>query len=174
MVGTLDILAIEHIESVRQINSKKDVVFIVKLSATALDPNLQVMNNVYVSQLRTPVIKFPAFADAEIPYDKRMSLVVAPTGSMEYKLYNSAEIKLTIPASDWIQDYQRQLGLGKHVIIESSLPDLESIELPKNVNEEEKTLADRLTKSYEILVNMQNELNIGEMGECCGRIRQAF
>lgn len=164
MVGTLDSLAIEHIESVRQINVKKDAVFIVKLSATTLDPRLQIMNNVYISHLRNPSINFPAFAEREVPYDKQVTLVVAPGGNMDYKLYSSGEIRLTIPASDWIHDYQRQLGLGKHVIIESSLPDLESTDLPKNVNEEKKTLAERLQKSYEILVNMQNELNKGEWG----------
>ena len=67
-----------------------------------------------------------------------MSLVVVHTGSMEYKLYSSGEIRLTIPASDWIQDCQRQLGLGKHVIIESSLPDLESTELPKMYTKKKK------------------------------------
>ena len=102
--GTLDNLVIEHVESVRQINRKKDVVFIVKLSAITLDQSLEVINNVYAGQLKTPFIKFPAFDDAEIPYNKRMSLVVAHTGSMEYKLYGSGEIKVTIPASDWIKD----------------------------------------------------------------------
>ena len=165
MVGILDSLAIEHVESVRQINKKKDAVFIVKLSATTLDPGLQLMNNIYVSQLKNSNTKFLTFADTEVLNDKQVNLVVASSGHMEYKLYSSGEIRLTIPASDWIQDYQRQLGLGKHVIIESSLPDLESTELPKNVNEEEKTLAERLTKSYEILVNMQNELNKGEWGD---------
>ena len=164
MVGTLDSQAIEHVESARQINRKKDAVFIVKLSATTLDPSLQVTNNVYIRQLKNTVIKLPAFADAEVPFESRLRLLAASSESMEYKLYSSGEIRLTIPASDWIQDYQRQLGLGKHVIIESSLPDLERTEIPKNLNGEEKALAERLTKSFEILVNMQNELNKGEWG----------
>lgn len=102
MVGILDSIAIEHVESVRQINKKRDAVFIVKLSATTLDPNIQVMNSVYVNQIKGSNIKFPAFAEGEVPYDKQVNLVVAPGGNMKYKLYSSGEIRLTIPASDWI------------------------------------------------------------------------
>ena len=163
MTGMFDQLTVEFIESVRQKNKKRDVIFIVSLSATILDHGLRMMNNVYVSHRKNPNIAFPAFADSEVPYDKRLNVVVA-VGDMALKLYNSGELRISIPASDWIHDYQERLGLGRHLIIESKLPELEKLELQGNQNNDQKILSQRLSKSIEIVKDIQKEFNKGEWG----------
>ncbi len=140
MLFSLDREALDHIENVRFKNKKRDVVFRFDVKPIIL------YYTVLRSQERGEIKK------AEI--EKNVAIVPESHLSLEY----------TIPASDWVNDFQIPLGIGKFLIVE--IPQLESEKLPNiELREEAKILVQALNEATKYLQAIEGNLRQGNWNE---------
>jgi hypothetical protein len=76
-----------------------------------------------------------------------------------------------IKSSDWVNDFQDGLGLGRFLIVEVPLPELTNIPSTSPSNEE-KILRERLEAAYKILPQLELDLKKGEWGDVVRRARE--
>jgi hypothetical protein len=76
----------------------------------------------------------------------------------------------TIKSSDWVNDFQEPLGLGRFLIIEVPTPKLNALDMA-TLSGEERDFIDRLNKAYETIKEMELELRNGDWGNVVMKLR---
>lgn len=76
----------------------------------------------------------------------------------------------TVRSSDWINDFQEPMGIGRFFIVEVPTPELNAIDLTA-LSGEQKNFIDRLNKAYETIEEMEQDLRNGEWGNVVMKLR---
>lgn len=76
----------------------------------------------------------------------------------------------TIRSSDWINDFQEPMGIGRFFIVEVPTPELNAIDVTA-LSGEHKNFIDRLNKAYETIEEMEQDLRNGEWGNVVMKLR---
>ncbi|MEM3191085.1 MAG: hypothetical protein QW292_03140 [Candidatus Parvarchaeota archaeon] len=175
MVALLSKDVLDYIEEVREKNKKKDVVFLVRV----------------VIEYVTVIVKLGNFGIAQTGPPNPTNFVISLTGSQNpnyplgiltlmgneplLSLYKQAppDYKITIPSSDWTNDFQPKLGIGRFMILEIPEIDFDNKKL-KEKGEEFKTLVDRITSSKDVVQTMEKYLREGEWGKVVEESRKFY
>ncbi|MEM0195793.1 MAG: hypothetical protein QXJ24_05710 [Thermoplasmatales archaeon] len=171
MVALLSKDVLDYIEEVREKNKKKDVVFLVRA----------------VIEYVTMVVQLVNFGIAQTGPPNRTNFVIPLAGNQNgtwgvltqmgneplFTLNKQAlsDYKITIPSSDWTNDFQPKLGIGRFMVLEIPEIDFDSQKL-KEKGEEFKTLIGRITSSKDVVQTMEKYLREGEWGQVVAESRK--
>ncbi len=165
LMFTLDKKSLDYIENVRQKNKKHDVVFKFTIHITFLSHDIAVgdyssrdtqMGKVILSSWQQP-------SRAET----NLNMLVPTSTALQLFNYQISQLDnhpYTISSSDWVNDFQEYLGIGKFMIIEIPEPELVNVS-DTQLTQEQKNFKERLDKAYTILPKMELELKRGEWGD---------
>lgn len=174
LVFTLDKKSLDYIEEVRQKNKKKDVVLKFKINEIILTHNMKVgrYNKLSLPQAGNQEVITSVPIGVHDTGNLNLRIIVSeyPNQLFNY-IFQSVPILYTIRSSDWVNDFQGPLGVGKFFIVE--VPQLEALEFaPQNLSSDQQKLAERLNKATGILLSMESELNKGEWGNVVSKSRE--
>jgi len=160
----IDSKSLDYIEDRRHKNSKKDVVLKFKLGVSLLRHTMK-MGDYTPRPLQGEQQQILSTIGNSFRANANLNMLVPGTanpGSEEIFVHTARQITLshTIGASSWESDFQRVLGIGKYFIVDISELQLESL-AEKALTEAENTFKDRLSKSYRILAEMEQEVRLG-------------
>lgn len=170
LMFTLDQKALDHIENRRNYNPKKDVEFYIFLRMEILKTFIHIADN-----------NFLILGTKEMAHtNPHVNILVT---SSERKINNSTrlfqteiyqeKIPFKISSSDWVSDFQSNLGIGKFLVVE--VPDLrDQYNKSSNTNIEEQEFKRKLDKSYEILEIMNQKLREGRWNDVIEEARKIW
>ncbi len=116
---------------------------------------------------------------AIIRYEQRIggkppiNILTSPGSLFTYHKYKLSGITIAIPSSDWRQDFQEPLGIGRFMVIEIPELDPEDSNI-KNIPGDIKILVDRISNSKNILKCMEKYINDGDWGRVIEESRKFF
>jgi hypothetical protein len=155
MMFTLDKGTLDYIEERRHKTRNQDVIFTFYLTLTVLIPsirkgefkphNIQEDIQVVRSSLGSP----------EGANENFSILVLTNSENTKNRLFEEKIIDIkrtyTIPSSDWVNDFQERLGLGRFLIVEipQLAVDVNSID-SASLDSDQKEFKDRLLKAFEL------------------------
>lgn len=181
MMFTLDKKAIDYIEERRHKTKNQDVIFIFYVTLSVLIPPIRIGEfRPHGISDNIQIVRFspgnPAGAD------QNFNLLVL-TNPEEIKNMNRLfEEKIvvikrpyTIPSSNWANDFQEHLGLGKFLIVEIPFltTSVNSID-DSTLNANQKELKNRLLRALELTNDIQKDIREGEWGEAVKGCRDAI
>lgn len=169
--------ALDYIENVRQKNQYKDVVLNFQFDVLTLQPDIFI-GNFQVRQLgQTPSQSQPLQVITVPPQGTGYSgnlneqILISRTGQMIFKYsLNMASKRYTIKASDWVNKFQRDLGVGKFMIVEIKEPELTDAQTAQ-LSGWQKELSKRINRAKEALVKMEKKLREGDWAETVNEAR---
>ncbi|MEM3191827.1 MAG: hypothetical protein QW292_07015 [Candidatus Parvarchaeota archaeon] len=173
MVALLPKDVLDYIEEVREKNKKKDVVLIVRAVIEYVTV-IVTLGNFGITQTgpsnRTNFVIF--LARNQNP-NYSLGILTLMGNEPLFSLNKQAlpDYKITIPSSDWTNDFQPKLGIGRFMILEIPEIDFDSQKL-KEKGEEFKTLIGRITSSKDIVQTMEKYLREGEWGQVVAESRK--
>lgn len=165
----LDTRSLDHIEELRHKSKKGDVIFNLLLTLTVLRSNIRLgdfsissqdPNNVVTSSRGTR----QSGVDILVNFDRDGHQQL-----FSYKIMES-KIQHVIKASDWVNDYQVPLGIGKFLIVEVPQPELTDI-MNVTMTSDENNFKARLDSSYKTLQDMESKLREGEWANVVSELR---
>jgi hypothetical protein len=166
----LDKKAIDHLEDLRQQSRNKDMVLNLILNLTFLKHSAKLGR----------FFEFPysgANLVASHSYqvnrgDNNLKILVNDDPNDTLLSYRTVSVptRLIIKASDWINDFQEALGIGRFLLVEVPAPELKDL---KNLEltPEQKDFLDRVNKAYQTIGEMDAELRDGEWGSVVEKLR---
>jgi len=171
----LDKKALDYVEDVRQRNRKRDVVFKFAMESTRLIHDLRVGE--YQLPIQNPGLPQkaqPILSSVGQPDTGNINLNILVTGMNQSQLLRLESSKQTltyeVKSSDWVNDFQKPLGIGNFLVVEIPETTLESVGELKLLPEQAK-FEERLEKAYEILPKMELYLRQGEWGRVVAESR---
>ena len=162
---------LDYVEEIRQKNKKHDVVFKLRLLPTYLTPMLQLGEYGKAKSNLVPNQEIPTLAPGRPDsMDANLRIVVSEQSSLFEFESIPRTLSYTVRSSDWVNDFQGPLGMGKFLIVE--IPQLATEGVPTTgLDSEEVEFKTRLDKATEILKEMELELNKGEWGDLVSESR---
>jgi hypothetical protein len=168
LISYLNEKIIDYIETLREKNAKKDVRLTLKINISYLTVDLRVgeYNSTRISPTNPANAVTIAAPKTKDPNNAALRLLVAPNYGGD-SVFTSVILQIslwrTVAASDWVSDFQEQLGIGKHLVVEIPIPMIEApFSESKKFTEDEKRLVERLKGAYKTLEEMRNFLKGGE------------
>lgn len=165
MIAILSKKSIDYIEKIREKNKKRDVVFHVKATGESL---ISYANLGDFTLHPFPGVKQPqgVALSGNRNFSNDIRILTIPQNASLFVLnkYVLQDQLITIPSSDWVNDFQVPLGVGSFMVIEIPTVNLED-EHFKSSSSELKTLIERVRSSQGILGKMGKYLAEGEWGE---------
>lgn len=176
LVALLSKGALNHIDNARDKNPKHDVVLTLQLTVRSLNSKAEIAHVHEITPgeigppLRGPLESIGIESLIAYKYGRDYS---APRGNLWLISGDSdatfleirdwpQQIPIEIAASDWVQDFAPQLGIGRFVIAE--LPLLSPVAMGDE-------FAGRLNEALKALQEMEDELKPGEWNEAIGKSR---
>ena len=165
MIAILSKKSIDYIEKIREKNKKKDVVFHVRATSESL---ISYINLGDFTQHPFPGVNQPqgVALSGNRNFSTDIRILTVPQGASLFALnkYVLQDQLITIPGSDWVNDFQELLGVGNFMIIEIPTVNLEDEHVISS-SSELKTLIERVYNSRNILEKMGKYLSEGEWGK---------
>lgn len=179
LVALLSKGAINHIDDVRDRNRKNDVAFTLQLRVRSLDsralipPLHQVTPGAIGPPLRERLETMGQHSLITYKYERDYTpsegnlWLISGEGAPIFLEIRDVpqQIPIEIAASDWVQDFVPQLGIGRFVIAELPLPS------PAAVGDE---FAKRLNEAIKALSEMEEKVKEGEWNEVIEKSRPVF
>ncbi len=172
--------ALDYIENVRQKNQYKDVVLnfqfdVLKLQSDILMGNFQVKqaSPTFGQPQPSPVITV-SLQGLSPTGDPNAQILISQKGRTIFKYsIDPTPMPYTIKASDWVNKFQRYLGVGKFMIVEIREPELTDVQTAQ-LSEWQKELSKRVNRAKEALVKMEEKLREGDWGETISESRVIY
>ncbi|MDG7037069.1 MAG: hypothetical protein JRN37_07575 [Nitrososphaerota archaeon] len=169
--------ALDYIENVRQKQQYKDVVLNFQFDVLTLQPDI-LIGSFRVEQARPNPNQPQPSQVITVPLEWRgpsgnpnEQILISRTGQMIFKYsLNMTSKRYTIKASDWVNKFQRYLGVGKFMIVEIREPELTDVQTAQ-LSEWQKELSKRVNRAKEALVKMEEKLREGDWGETINESR---
>jgi hypothetical protein len=169
---SLDEKSLDYIESRRHKTRNADVVLYIILKSTVLK-----------SQIRLGHYRTIAKSDGDIVVschdnpdrsNDNLNILVDEKDNgqktlLSYKI-TEEKTKYTIKASDWINDYQEFLGIGKFLIVEVPQPKIDDT-ITATLTDDQRIFKERLDAAHNTLQEMESELRNGEWGNVVAKLR---
>ena len=166
---------LDYIENRRSYTTNKNVLFIFHIRLKVIKPNIKVggfrikkeseKDDLIISDSENPSNSNPNI-NILIMINDELSIT---NNLFEYKSINYRE-EYTIKSSDWINDFSPKLGLGRFLIVEIPIIDLD-IDISTLATDDEKQLLERLRTANKTLQDMEEELRKGEWGNIVAKLR---
>lgn len=157
---------LDFIEECRQSNAKKDVKFKIILTIDLLSSDTTIANTI-VSNSETHKVEigkgdiaFPLLIKANKSDYRSDPKLLASYGSESSFLSfekTKCEISVTIKSSDWIHDFCPAFGIGKFLVYDFPIVDLE--------NQLNNNLSERILKASESIKKMEKDFQSGEWND---------
>lgn len=166
---TLDKKALDHLEEQRQKSKNKDVVLELLLNLAYLKHSAKLGKFFEFSHEGANIIASTPQVNTG---NNNLRILVNDDLTNTLLLYHTVSVgkKLTIKASDWVNDYQEALGIGKFLLVEVPVPELKAL---RNVtlSPEHEDFMNRLNKAYQTIEEMEAKLRDGEWGTVVSKLR---
>jgi hypothetical protein len=172
MLFRLDKQALDYIEGARLRNKKRDVVLKFAVSTFTINSQLKLghFGTLQAPQFQNTPIVYSAQTGRNDTTNINLRIVVAEQWNVMGTNFAKQTLSYTIRSSDWVNDFQSLMGLGKFLIVEIPQPGTEDLSgFGKESLEVE--LRNRLDKAINILQAMESELNKGNWGDVVGDSR---
>ena len=167
---TLDQKALDHIENRRNHNPKKDVEFYIFIRMEILKTFIHLADNNFLglgtketTQTNPNVNILVTSSERKINHSNRI---------LQTEIYQE-KIPVKISSSDWVSDFQSNLGIGKFLVVE--VRDLrDQYNKSSNTDIEEQEFKRKLDNSYDILEIMNQKLCEGRWNEVIEEARKIW
>lgn len=171
MTALLDEKVIDFMERTREKTPKKDTVLQIKINVSYLKIHLKVGKYRVDIVPNTGDTQFVMLADSRTKDNGDKLKMLLPDNQFRDNRTFSSMVETvtfvrTIASSDWVNDFQVPLGVGKFLIVEIKQPDalVNGAELRRS-NDGEKQLAKRLVDAQNRLQSVEKLLREGEWGK---------
>jgi hypothetical protein len=173
LMFVLDRKALDYVEEVRQKNKKRDVVLKFVFNWSTLSHNLKVgrYNKTRLQPGGPEVLVVNPGPGSPNDENLNLRILVSEHENLFINQSSTATLGYTIRASDWVNDFQGPLGIGKFLIVEIPQPELGGAPTA-NLGVEQKEFLGRLNKANDVLLSMEQELNKGEWGSVVAKSRE--
>lgn len=164
MQAFLDKASLDHIEEARDRNKKRDVVLLFRASVEYLSVNIEIGNfKVSRTAIGGASIAIIPSAPREEPDSSLRILRSSDELSNTLVSLNKIvrEFVITVSSSDWVNEFQEPLGIGRFMVIEVPTINTE-LEALSDAQNELKVLLERINKAKEILDDMNKNMRDGE------------
>lgn len=174
---TLDQKALDHIEHLREKNKKGDVIIRLDLSMLVLEGRAEI-GGYAIERLQIPILNQQGNTvrqadllriDGSNPdLHNTHTRMMIPSQDLSYLNLREETMTLTniIKGSDWVNDFQPQLGIGKFLIME--IPEV------ININEPKDEIEERLHSASKHLLEISELVKKGEWEEVAEDCRAVY
>lgn len=176
LVAPLSRAALNHVDSVRDKNRKKDVVFKLSIKARILHSSALIppLHRIQPAEIGPPLrerletmgsqslITYKYERDYA-PHEGNLWLISGNNDAIFLKVRDTQyEMSRIVYASNWIHDFAPQLDLGRFVVAELPIPSPVAVE---------GEFAGRLNGAFEALQKMEEKVKVGEWTEVMEKSR---
>jgi hypothetical protein len=173
LMFVLDRRALDYVEEVRQKNKKRDVVLKFVFNWSILSHNLKIghYNKTRLQPGGPEVLVVNPGPGSPNDANLNLRILVSEQVNLFNNRSSTATLVYTIRASDWVNDFQGPLGVGKFLIVEIPQPELGGAPTA-NLGVRQEEFLGRLNKANDVLLSMEQELNKGEWGSVVAKSRE--
>lgn len=167
----LDHHVVDHIETLRMADPKKDVhlALAIALDITVLNASVGDFRHGQQIEPNTfPVLSSYGRSDRS---NRNLSILVGSSDTLLQSHQLTARLGHTVKSSDWVHDFAPVLGLGRVLVVELPQPGTAPID-PALFSGEKKEFAERLQRTGAILQQMSKDLLTGEWGDVVRQSRE--
>jgi hypothetical protein len=172
LTATVDENVIDFIEKIREKNPKKDVIFTMKINVSYFKIHIRAGEYNVGLVPNAGNTKFVILADSRTKEQNNTNLKMLVSESQQgnnltfSSLVETVTIVKTIASSDWVNDFQVPLGVGKFLLVEIIQPGTRTDGVERNnLDAGEKRLAQRLLEAQNKLQSIEELLRVGEWGK---------
>lgn len=161
--------SLDYVEERRYNTENTDVIFSFKLTQHLLRSSFKVGS---FAPKQTDHENFVIVTDPSTNRSDNIRIVLHESTSwLFHHEIKTTVIKHNIPASNWVNNFQGPLGIGKFLIVEVPQPELDRISSSTILTAEQITFKERIDRAFTTLQEMEKELRKGEWGAVVLKLR---